>query len=236
MLPKNYTLQSTLLGIMSRYKAELHANNYYHIYNRTNNKELLFRNIEDRKLFLKKYSEYVLPYVDTFVFCLLGNHFHFLIKVKNIRAIVEVVNNVKLKDQTVAQRNLLKMTDDCRTVHKALSSQFTRLFTSYALWFKRKYSRDGNLFYRPFKRILVESENHFTQLIYYIHANPQIHGIEGDFKKYKWSSYSSMLSLKSTNLKRKEVLNWFGGREYFLELHNQFEVDLSSINHLMIED
>ena len=63
-----------------------------------------------------------------------------------------------------------------------------------------------------------------------------MHGIENDFKKYKWSSYLSMLSQKPTNLKRKEVISWFGDREYFLELHNQFNMDLSSINHLMIED
>ena len=54
------------------------------------------------------------------------------------------------------------MTDDHRTVHKVLSSQFTRFFTSYALRFKRKYKRDGNLFYRPFKRVSVKNESHLT--------------------------------------------------------------------------
>ncbi len=219
-----------------KYLAELHADNYYHIFNRTNNRELLFKNDEDRKLFLSKYVEYLLPCINTIDYCLLGNHFHFLIKVKSIDDIVNWTKNVDLITQTSAQRKLLDTELDSRTTHKVIKSQFTRLFTSYAMKFNKKYNRSGNLFYRPFKRVIVNKESYFTYLIYYIHANPLKHNIQSDFMNYKWSSFKAILSNKSTNVKKNEVIEWFGDSNAFIEFHRQMDVDLSSISHLMIED
>ncbi len=63
------------------------------------------------------------------------------------------------------------------------------------------------------------SETYFTRLIYYIHANPAIHGIFDDFTKYPYSSYHRILDPKLTKLRKQEVLQWFGGREGYVAFH-----------------
>lgn len=54
----------------------------YHIYNRGNNRENLFREEDNYRYFLDRYFHYLSPVVDTFAYCLLKNHFHLLIRVK----------------------------------------------------------------------------------------------------------------------------------------------------------
>ena len=97
------------------------------------------------------------------------------------------------------------------------------------------YNRQGNLFYKPFKRIEVDKNSQFTQIVVYIHANPLKHQLVKDFSLYKWSSWKSTLSESSTRLLRKELLEWFGGRGLFIKTHT----DLSQYyydNDLAIED
>ncbi|MBN1968323.1 MAG: transposase [Candidatus Delongbacteria bacterium] len=62
---------------------KLIRNQYYHIFNRTNNEELLFRSDENYIFFLKKYRYYMDEYFETIAYCLMPTHFHFLIRVKN---------------------------------------------------------------------------------------------------------------------------------------------------------
>ncbi|HRP60464.1 MAG TPA: transposase, partial [Vicingus sp.] len=52
---------------------------YYHIYNRANGSEKIFLNEENYLFFLQKYIEYIHPIAETYCYCLMPNHFHFLI-------------------------------------------------------------------------------------------------------------------------------------------------------------
>ena len=79
----------------------------------------------------------------------------------------------------------------------------------------------GHLFNRPFKRLEVKDNAHLTQLFVYIHANSMKHGITKDFINYKWSSYQAILSNHPTNIKREEVLNWFGGKDRFITAQHE---------------
>jgi REP element-mobilizing transposase RayT len=56
---------------------------YYHIYNRGNNGEDLFREQRNYAYFFKLYAHLVSPVADTFVYCLMRNHFHLLIRIKD---------------------------------------------------------------------------------------------------------------------------------------------------------
>ena len=85
--------------------------------------------------------------------------------------------------------------------------------------FNKQHKRTGNLFHRPFKRLEINKETHFTQAMVYIHANAVRHKLCGDLKNHKWSSWHSMLSDYPTQLCRHEVLNWFGGLAPFIEAH-----------------
>ena len=66
---------------------------------------------------------------------------------------------------------------------------------------------------------MIDGDNYFTRIIYYIHANAQHHGIVKDFKDWPWSSYGSILSEKTSKLKKQDVINWFGTKEQYKDYH-----------------
>ena len=54
-------------------------NKFYHIYNRGNNRGLIFFEDENYIFFLKKLRNHLYPLVDIVAFCLMPNHFHLMI-------------------------------------------------------------------------------------------------------------------------------------------------------------
>jgi REP element-mobilizing transposase RayT len=163
---------------------------YYHLYNRGNNSEIIFREESNYLYFLKLLKKYILPVADIFAYCLLNNHFHLLVRIKE---------------------------EDKITVN--IEKSFSNLFNAYAKAFNKRFERTGKLFEERFKRKKVEDESYITELIYYIHSNPQKHGILKDFRDYPYSSYNIILSDKITSLKRKEVVDWFEGLSFYKEYH-----------------
>jgi putative transposase len=57
--------------------------NFYHLYNRSNNKELIFKEKENYLYFLNKYRRYLQKDINTIAYCLMPTHFHFLIFIKS---------------------------------------------------------------------------------------------------------------------------------------------------------
>ena len=55
----------------------------YHIFNKAVGNELLFKTEKDYYFFLKKYERFILPYTEIYSYCLIPNHFHFLLRIKN---------------------------------------------------------------------------------------------------------------------------------------------------------
>jgi len=217
------------------YHAPLVASTSFHVYNRTNNKEILFKDDEDRTTFLEKYELYVSDYVDTYVFCLLGNHFHFVLRVKSVEAITKIVNGVIKSERGIAQQKFLAQKEGERTVFEVLERQFNKFFTSYAKYFNKKYQRQGNLFTRRFKRIAIQTEAQFGRLIYYVHFNPQKHKLVSDYRVYYWSSYQTYIDNCSTLLAKEVILDWFGGIDAFIAFHSAHH-DYGDMENLLIEE
>ena len=90
------------------------------------------------------------------------------------------------------------------------------------------------MFEKNFERKLVNSENYFQKLIYYIHNNPVHHGFVDKMVDYPWSSYGSILSIKPTKLQRKQVIEIFDTIENFKYYHSVNQ-NSESIDHLLIE-
>src|SRR5258705_9072638 len=198
----------------TNYLANFYENGIFHVYNRTNNKEILFKTEENRLYFLKQFSKYLSPFLDTFCWNLLPNHFHFLVQVKSIEEIKDHLQSLPTESLKSIEKQYL---NDATTTELLLELEWKRFFTSYSMAFNKQQNRTGNLFHRPFKRIEIDKESHFTQAIVYIHANAQHHHLCKDFTQHKWTSWHSMLSGKPTILKRQEVLEWFGGLDKFVE-------------------
>ena len=71
----------------------LESGHFYHIYNRGNHGNSIFFSQENYRYFLAKYDQYLSKYVDTLAYCLMNNHFHFLIRIKNNDVILQEANN-----------------------------------------------------------------------------------------------------------------------------------------------
>lgn len=60
---------------------------YYHIYNRGINSGILFKEKSNYEHFLKLYDIHIEPIAETYAWCLMKNHFHFLIRIKEMEEI-----------------------------------------------------------------------------------------------------------------------------------------------------
>jgi REP element-mobilizing transposase RayT len=130
---------------------------YYHIYNRGNNRENIFFEKENYSYFLWLYFKYIATVAETYVYGLLLNHFHFLVKTKTVE---EWNSDLKgLKDLSG-----LRVYDPSR--------QFSHLFNAYAKAINKRYGRTGSLFQKPFGRVEIKTEGHLIRLVTYIHQNP----------------------------------------------------------------
>jgi len=204
---------------MKKYTNAIECNAYYHIYNRGINGEAIFKKENNYVFFLLQYSKFIEPIANTYAYCLLSNHFHFLIKTKSAQEIIEDIDKLEGKEKWVSE--------SIKPASFYISNQFAKLFNSYTQSINKAENRTGSLFESPFRRVEVSSDSYFSHLIFYIHNNPQKHGFVADFRKYKHSSYSSHLTNLKTRLKRQDVLDWFGNKEQYQIFH--------SINHDEIE-
>ena len=201
---------------MKEKEIPLEPGKFYHIYNRGNNRENLYYNNGNYEYFLRKYDHYLTDYIDTFAFCLLPNHFHLLVRVKD-----------EIKD--------LSGFENLTCLEKRISKQFSNLFNSYAKSINIQQNRVGSLFQRPFKRIEITTTDYLANLVFYIHTNPQKHRIIDDFRMYPWSSYDGILKSEPSKLNKEEVLEWFSNKNHFIKYHEQ-KADIEKIKNFILED
>jgi len=152
----------------------IEADCFYHIYNRGINGEIIFKTAKNYLFFLNKLKEYLSNVCDIYAYCLMPNHFHLLVRIKNNKYLSEITNhqNKELEKGLHASQNIF-------------SKQFAKVFNSYSQAFNKENNRHGSLIESPFKRKLITSEDYLRKCIIYIHQNPS----HGDFKNYKYSSY-----------------------------------------------
>jgi putative transposase len=133
---------------------------YYHIYNRGNSRQVIFKSEQDFERFKKilyianspesfKLREF--DEVDVFdiehkeklvhigAYCLMPNHYHLLL--------------------TPAQEG-------------GVPKFMLKLTTSYALYFNKKYDRVGALYEGPYRAKYADSDRYLKYLFAYIHLNP----------------------------------------------------------------
>ena len=72
----------------------LEKDKVYHIYNRGINGEIIFNSDENKTYFLKLYSKYLENKVETFAYCLMDNHFHFIIRIINEKEVTQALSNL----------------------------------------------------------------------------------------------------------------------------------------------
>lgn len=172
----------------------------YHIYNRANGQEKLFVSEENYRYFLQKYQEYISPIADTFCYCLMPNHFHFLVRIKT---------EVELKQAFPKFETLEKLSSKC----------FSNFFSAYTQAFNKRQGRMGSLFMKNFKRKRISEQSYLLNLILYIHRNPIEARLCKKPEQWPHSSYPAILSGNHHFLKASDVVSWFEDKDNFQYIH-----------------
>ncbi len=183
---------------------------FYHIYNHGNANDLIFREDTNYRFFLNRYQNYLFRIADTYAYCLMPNHFHLMLRLKSEE---EIISFIEEKFPNTDPRSFKNFAD-------LYSNQFRNLFISYAKAYNKKYHRRGSLFLENFNRKIIEDENYFIHTVRYIHLNPVKHGFVCNPKDWRYSSFNSYLSEKTSLLKREYAMRYFGTIENFMKLHS----------------
>jgi REP element-mobilizing transposase RayT len=136
----------------------------YHLYNRSNNKEKLFREPENYRYFMQRYAFHLGPYFDLLAYCLMPTHFHLMIQVKPGIDI------------------------------RAARNSIGRWQSSYTKAFNKRYERRGNLFQQHAKTKWVDDDSYLLTLASYIHQNPVRAGLAASPADWPFSSFHELTS------------------------------------------
>lgn len=202
---------------------------YYHIFNRGNDKRKIFLQPRDYSRFQKTsyYYQFAGPkqrfsnfskqkihlfkpsqdtkLVEIICYCLMPNHFHLLIR--------------QLKDGGTAN----------------FISQLTNSYTKY---FNTKYKRVGGLFQGTFKAVLVKNDEQLIHLTRYIHLNPIVANITKSLDTYPWSSYAEYSHGQSGLCSTKEVLGLFPSVTDYISFHIDqidYATSLNFLKHNLLD-
>ncbi|HEY0979957.1 MAG TPA: transposase [Candidatus Paceibacterota bacterium] len=161
---------------------------YYHIYNRGMQKQLIFNDDLDR-------------------FRLLFNLFTFQskTKIKTInRKFKQSVQSRTLNIsqdliQSVVKERMVEVVTFCfmpnhfhlivkEIVDKGVAKYMQRVLTAYTKYFNTRHGNSGHLFQGPYKAVHIENDEQLMYVSAYIHKNPvEVKGVT--IENYYWSSY-----------------------------------------------
>lgn len=176
---------------------------YYHIYNHGVGGRNLFLSAENYSYFLSLYEKHISEVAETYAWVLMPNHFHLLVRMKELSNLTGFQNLSGLKSS------------------KPLHQHFSNFFNAYTKAINKYYQTRGTLFERPFRRKLVADADYLHHLVLYIHNNPVHHGFCDHPLQYPWSSFLSCVEGNPTILKREAVLSWFDDKAGFEAMHNR---------------
>jgi len=171
-------------------------NQIYHVYNRGNNKQPIFFTEANYFYFLQKVKTEWKQYCEILSYCLMPNHFHFML----------LPNEDGCKDIILANK-ITHMQNLSKTIGKTLSSY------TQAINIQNKTS--GNLFQKKTKaKLLTESnrindkftnQDYLLTCFYYIHQNPIKANLVLDIKDWPYSSYPDYYGYRNGTISNKAV-------------------------------
>jgi len=214
----------------SRYIIRNYApDNYYHIFNCGLNKQDIFLEGNDYKLFLYYLFIYTAPInlvlkrykqlsfrlqgknlsqqMKLVAYCLMPNHYHLLVFPQTKEAVPKLMRQIA---------------------------------NAYTTYFNRKKKREGYLFSSRYKAVAVESEYQLLHLSRYIHLNPVVAGLAELPEAYPWSSGAAFLGGQDNQgCYTEPIINAFKDKEQgyrsFLADQIDYARDLEEQKHLLID-
>ena len=104
----------------------------YHIYNQGNNRQKIFFNRENYLFFMRKIKTYITPYADILAWCLMPNHFHLMVYVRE--------ESLPFNSLGVSARHAETIT------RRTFNAQIGIMLMSYTKAFNKQNNRTGKLF------------------------------------------------------------------------------------------
>jgi len=184
----------------------------YHIYNRGNNKLPIFFNDNNYLYFLKKVRKEIAPHCDILAYCLMPNHFHFLIQVKLF--IAQAFKQMDIKESISESARI-----SVQTERHPLSSAIGILLSSYSQAINRQNGTTGSLFQQKTKAKYLDNIDLALTVFHYIHQNPFEAGLVQKMEDWEFSSFRDYSGLRGGTLCNQQLaLEVFGlTRESFYE-------------------
>jgi len=179
---------------------KFYQENIYHVYNRGNNSQTIFFEEDNYFYFLNKMRRHLLPHSDILAWCLMPNHFHWMIHIRG---------NSESGLSTQLNRNI------------------GILLRSYTRAINNKYGKTGSLFQPKTKAKNLnpsETDNNYYPLtcFLYIHQNPLRAGLVTQIGDWKFSSFKDYAKIRSGTLCNRELtrhlLNLPDSSEEFIRL------------------
>jgi putative transposase len=164
---------------------------FYHVYNRGNNKQRIFFNEGNYLFFLKKVEIQLKPVSEIVAHCLMPNHFHFLLQANE-----NSINERKTFGDKPMQE---------------LAYRIGILLSSYSQAINKRYKTTGSLFQQKTKAKILNEDNSCSRVSYlencfrYIHQNPLVAGLVTDLSDWPYSSYPDYAGLRNNSLCNKEI-------------------------------
>ncbi len=214
--------------------------NYYHVFNRGNNKQNIFVDNQDYKHFFDLMTIYLLSLADIYAYVAMRNHFHFAVRIKDEHEIGYFDPKYSESDDLERKWRVHFPKSEAERIQGGFKkkpnpdSMFQHFCSAYAKGFNTKYKQSGTIFEHSFEAKLVSNEYYLKRLILYIHYNPIKHGFCDFQSDYPWSSYLSLVSVKPTKLSRENVLGYFNSQSEFIALHKTND-DFNDIEDLFME-
>jgi len=166
------------------------SENIYHIYNQGNNHQKIFFDREDYLLFLKFYRKFVANNCETLSYCLMPNHFHFL-----IYTTVSITEEIKLRGIQIQK----------------LSDGFRRLLSTYAQEINAKNNTSGSLFRQKTKAKLLQNDifilrkSYTESCFHYIYHNPYSSNLVENILDWQFSSALAYFGLRRGTICNQEL-------------------------------
>lgn len=171
----------------------------YHVFNRGNNKETTFPQPRNYRYFLAGMEKYIRPCCDILAWCLMPNHFHFLIHANEFS--IPIIKDGSFERQRFSQG-------------------IKQLLSSYAKAINKQENRTGSLFQQKTKALHVSDpkNNYAPTVFHYIHQNPLKARLVNRMEDWEFSSFGEYLRESGVGLCNKsraiELLDINPGRIY----------------------
>jgi putative transposase len=170
----------------------------YHIYNRGNNKLPIFFNSNNYVHFLKKVRKEVVPHCHILAYCLMRNHFHFLVQVRSLLA--QAFRQIDIKEG-ISQNGRITV----QTERHPLSSAIGILLSSYSQSINKQNGSTGSLFQQKTKAKYLDNIDLARTVFHYIHQNPVQARLVQNMEDWEFSSFRDYADLRRGTLCNQDL-------------------------------